>query len=544
MTTAIVGRTGSGKTYAAKGIVERFLIAGERVCIIDPTGAWWGLRAPGIGAAFDVVILGGDHCDVPLLPSSGEALADMIASGAIRNSVVDISAMSGGERTHFLTGFLERLFAKNRHPLHLAMDEADVMAPQNPMPDQRRMQGAVNQIVRRGRIKGFRPMMITQRPAVLDKSVLSQIDTLIAMRLTSPQDRKAIEAWVKGSADEDQARPVLDSLAGLPRGEGWFWAPGDDMLERRVFPQIRSHDSSRTPGLGEADVSVSAPPAGLAEIIAALVPPADPSGEKKGRGARQASAEELTAADKRGYDRGYDRGYAEGLERGERWARAALAKASSHLSEAMRVISLETISESGSPPSEPALITPTRRIEPDGRAAVAKSAARPQPAARESAAGTLNSAARKMLVVLDTNPPVRRSWTQVATLAGLKARGGHFNAGRKALIDGGLIVESNGLVAIASPSAGAPRAHIDTAALVETWAGALSGAAPKILRLLFANPIVRDRAEVARRLGMQPRGGHWNAGWKELRDNEIVTLDGEKVTLSPIFVDAALRERG
>lgn len=31
--TAIVGRTGSGKTYAARGIVEAWLSAGKRVCI-------------------------------------------------------------------------------------------------------------------------------------------------------------------------------------------------------------------------------------------------------------------------------------------------------------------------------------------------------------------------------------------------------------------------------------------------------------------------------------------------------------------------------
>lgn len=39
---AIVGKTGSGKTFAAKGMVERLLDAGRRVCIVDPTGVWWG----------------------------------------------------------------------------------------------------------------------------------------------------------------------------------------------------------------------------------------------------------------------------------------------------------------------------------------------------------------------------------------------------------------------------------------------------------------------------------------------------------------------
>jgi polynucleotide 5'-kinase involved in rRNA processing len=37
---AIVGTAGSGKTYAAKGFVERLLESGARVAIVDPLGVW------------------------------------------------------------------------------------------------------------------------------------------------------------------------------------------------------------------------------------------------------------------------------------------------------------------------------------------------------------------------------------------------------------------------------------------------------------------------------------------------------------------------
>jgi DNA helicase HerA-like ATPase len=48
---AIVGTAGSGKTYAAKGFVERLLESGARVAIVDPLGVWWGLRASADGSA-------------------------------------------------------------------------------------------------------------------------------------------------------------------------------------------------------------------------------------------------------------------------------------------------------------------------------------------------------------------------------------------------------------------------------------------------------------------------------------------------------------
>ena len=48
------------------------------------------------------------------------------------------------------------------------------------------------------RLRGFIPWLITQRPAVVHKDVLSQADILIAMKLTASQDRDAIGAWIEG----------------------------------------------------------------------------------------------------------------------------------------------------------------------------------------------------------------------------------------------------------------------------------------------------------------------------------------------------------
>jgi DNA helicase HerA-like ATPase len=39
---AIVGKTGSGKTYTSKGLVEQLLTQKRRVCIVDPTGGIFG----------------------------------------------------------------------------------------------------------------------------------------------------------------------------------------------------------------------------------------------------------------------------------------------------------------------------------------------------------------------------------------------------------------------------------------------------------------------------------------------------------------------
>jgi len=48
---AIVGTSGSGKTYAVKGLAKRLMPGGGRVCIVDPLGMWWGLRSSADGHA-------------------------------------------------------------------------------------------------------------------------------------------------------------------------------------------------------------------------------------------------------------------------------------------------------------------------------------------------------------------------------------------------------------------------------------------------------------------------------------------------------------
>ena len=275
---AIVGTSGSGKTYAAKGLVERLLEQGARVCVVDPLGVWWGLRAGPDGGASPlpcpVVVFGGRHADVPLDEGMGGALGHLIGTHQIA-CVVDVSDLgSAMARRAFMTAFTEALHAANTEPLHLVLDEADLWAPQRAQPDGYDLLQRVEEVVRRGRVRGFVPWLITQRPAVLHKDVLSQADVLVSMKLTSSQDREAVGRWIEGQADRAEGRRILAALPRLARGEGWVWAPSDGVLEKVAFPRIRTLDSSATPVRGE---KVGKPgklvSLGLAALTAALAGP-------------------------------------------------------------------------------------------------------------------------------------------------------------------------------------------------------------------------------------------------------------------------------
>ena len=268
---AIVGTSGSGKTYAAKGLVEQLLDRGTRVCIIDPLGVWWGLRLGADGSApapYSVVVFGGRHADVSLTTGMGAALGRLVGTHALA-CVVDVSDFgSAADRRAFMTAFTEALYGSNAEPLHLVLDEADLWAPQRVPPDGAGLLRRVEEIVRRGRVRGFVPWLITQRPAVLHKDVLSQADVLVSMKLTSSQDRAAVGRWIEGQADRAAGQRILAALPRLGRGEGWAWAPSDGVLAQVAFPRIRTLDSSQTPRRRE--VMAGAPPTLAALDLSAI----------------------------------------------------------------------------------------------------------------------------------------------------------------------------------------------------------------------------------------------------------------------------------
>ena len=255
---AIVGTAGSGKTYLTIGSIERLLAQNSRVISIDPLGVQWGLRLKPDGktpSPFNIVIFGGAHGDLPLNEHAGALIGETVAT--MREScIIDLSQIGtkAAER-RFMLAFLTALYRHaNKEPVHLVVDEADMWAPQKLLDkdgDAAKLLGMMETIVRRGRVKGFIPWLITQRPAVLSKDVLSQADGIIALKLTAQQDHAAVGGWIEATADTGQWKAIKGALATKQRGEGVLWIPGRDILEDVTFSANTTFDSSRTPKRGE-----------------------------------------------------------------------------------------------------------------------------------------------------------------------------------------------------------------------------------------------------------------------------------------------------
>ena len=276
------GTSGSGKTYTAMGRVERLLDKAARVCVIDPLGVWWGLRvehdrktpsrfatAPE-GSAKRVVIFGGTHGDLPLTEHSGKLVGETVA-GMAESCIIDLSEIgtAAGER-RFLLAFLTALYRKtSKEPRHLVIDEADMFAPQKVLDkegDANKLLGMMQTVVRRGRVKGFIPWLITQRPAEISKGVLSQVDGLSIGKLTASQDIAAIGLWVKATADEGVWEKTKGELPSYGTGQSMVWIPGRNIIGTYQFPEKSTFDSSRAPKRGETIKQTNLKPLDLGKL--------------------------------------------------------------------------------------------------------------------------------------------------------------------------------------------------------------------------------------------------------------------------------------
>lgn len=247
-TFGLLAVRGAGKSNTAAVMAEEMFGAGLPFVVVDPVGSWYGLRSGADGAkdgGLPVPIFGGRHGDLPLERGGGELVADLVASRRL-SCVLDLSAFgSEADKKAFLLAFARRLYQVNVDPLHLFLEEADDYIPQRPMRDELQLLRAFENIVRRGRARGLGMTLITQRSAVVNKNVLTQVETLFAMRTTGPQDIAAIEAWVK---HHQVSGEVVRTLASLKPGEAWVWSPAFLEVMRRVqIRRRRTFDSGATP---------------------------------------------------------------------------------------------------------------------------------------------------------------------------------------------------------------------------------------------------------------------------------------------------------
>jgi hypothetical protein len=575
---AILARRGAGKTYTASVVVEEVIGAKVPVVVLDPTGAWWGIRssADGSEAGLPVVIFGGEHGDVPLDEADGHEIANVVLEhpGAY---VVDLSGFpSRRAEQRFAGDFLERLYRSKRRetgPLLVVVDEADMFAPQRPGKEQLRTLGALEAIVRRGRIKGLGDLLITQRAAVLNKNVLTQTEVLVVMQTTGPQDRAAIDEWIEGNGSREERTEVLDSLASLERGEAWVWSPAFLRILQRVRIRARTtFDSSRTPGAGETAIAPRAFAQVDLEALGARIAATREKAKAEDPAELRKRIRELETAAKEAAN--FPRIIPEPEVRevrievpvlngqvgelrdvvrelasvGDRFAELGvriLDRADSITAAIARVTTQGGPVETGAGASIRTAVLPGAATR--GAASLRRS---PEPEAARPAVAqlggspsdvSLGKAERLILAALATYPQ-GRTRTQVAILTGYSSRGGGFGNALSRLRSLGLVEggrEDLRITGAGVEAAGDVQPLPTGRALLDHWLGQLGKAERLALEALAdVYPGAMTREELGAATGYEPTGGGFGNALSKLRTLELIRGDSRALQASPDLADA------
>jgi hypothetical protein len=258
-----LGRTGAGKTYAAQRLAEEMHRVNAQFVAIDPVGKWWSLRlaSDGVNPGLSIPVFGGLHGDVPLEPTGGKLIADVIVDRGV-SVVVDVSQFeSDSQKARFMTDFGNRFFFRKKSSpsaVHLFIEESQEFIPQNPQRDESLMLHTWTRIQKLGRNFGIGSSLISQRPQEVNKKVLNLTEVLFVFQLTGPQERKAVAWWIEEKGiDEDIASELPKLKPGCPH----IWSPAWLQISRIIqISRKETYDASSTPKVGaRAEVKNLAP---------------------------------------------------------------------------------------------------------------------------------------------------------------------------------------------------------------------------------------------------------------------------------------------
>jgi len=207
--TCVIGQSGSGKSYTVAVICEELARKNLGFCIIDTEGEYFSLKEK-----FTILWVGSNpNADIDIEQVNFNTLAAKAVEEGVP-VIFDVSDVIDYKKS--VKDFVGALYAaesKQRQPYLLIIEEIDKFAPQSG-----EMIKEIDEVGRRGRKRGLGLLIATQRPALVNKNILSQCGNQIIGKLTINNDLDAVKIFFPNRAD-------LSKLPMLKPGE--FFLQGD-----------------------------------------------------------------------------------------------------------------------------------------------------------------------------------------------------------------------------------------------------------------------------------------------------------------------------
>lgn len=559
--TAILGKTGSGKTSTSKLAVEQVVADGFHVCVLDTIKSdWWGLISSSDGKkpGLPFKVLGGPRGHVPLHASAGKAIGRLVGSGKLPLSIVDMADFEPGGVQKFFSEFAAELMRSMQGVLYLVIEEAHEVAPK-----ERAGFGGesiclhyAKKLATAGRSKGIRLIVATQRVQSLHNAVLGSCETVIAHRLGTPADQAPVVGWLKANTDKATAADVESSLSSLPTGTAWVCSGEARIFEKIAFPKFSTYDNARTPTRDSHGHNVKTAPVDLDELRAIMgdavaeaeandpkalkAQIADLKKQLSGKVAVTVATggkldEEIKAAVDKAIAEARPKIFAEGRRvgdaEGEKRALARAADAVAGLKSGDATLAAL--------PARAATSATVSTLSPPTKPSPAPAITSAQ---RAPTTGVQIPKAERLILTALAQYPSGRTKSQVALLTGYSSAGGGFKNALGALRSKGWIEGSHILRATdKGAEALGPFDPLPLGeALLQHWYGQLGKAERAILTALAQSyPAALTKDQIAQRAGYDSGGGGFKNALGRLRTLELITGRGELKASDDLFSEAA-----
>jgi len=175
------------------------------------------------------------------LPANGKPIAIIDLSG-IPSEVINVVVSVIARMTLDIAVWSER-----QMPILLVCEEAHRYAPQNSDLGFEPAKRALSRIAKEGRKYGLSLCVITQRPSELEAGLLSQCNTIFALRMTSQKDQEFVNAAIS-----DATPGLMGSLPSLRNAEAIVVGEGVTVPMRLHFDEL---PQDRRPRSGNAAFS-------------------------------------------------------------------------------------------------------------------------------------------------------------------------------------------------------------------------------------------------------------------------------------------------
>ena len=228
--TILVAKTGYGKSYTARVLIEEGVKKGNTFIVIDPQDAYKNIPD------FEYI----DAINI----KSAKGLGILLAQSS-RNVIISIKSLSIETQNTFMQFFLRAYKQNIRRGIQtLVIDEIHKFAPEGQnTPSKNEVRG----LFQESRSDGLGIIGITQRPQRLDKTCLAQAENFAVGRVTAFRDKESIKTYLDNPND-------VDKLSKLEKGEFFFFGFGfDDPLIAKVRKSTSEHSGNSPKNLLNED---------------------------------------------------------------------------------------------------------------------------------------------------------------------------------------------------------------------------------------------------------------------------------------------------